>query len=308
MSVRVERVRFASEGGVECAGLFYLPAQRDTEKPLPAVVMAHGFSLVKEAYLPQYAERFAEEGMAVLLFDYRFFGESGGEPRQQLIPAEQIKDYRNAITWVSQRPEVDANRIGIWGTSYSGGHVLHIAAIDRRVKAVVSQVPTINGWRGLERKIGPEKMKTFINNLIDYRVSRYNGGEQRYLAVVSNTGEPAAQPSPEAFAWFTHMGKEVAPTWENRITLESMEHYVEYDPAGLIDIISPTPLLMIVAVADKVTPPDLAIEAFETRAREPKELVKIEGGHFDVYQGPLFSAAADPAAAWFAKHLLPAQS
>ncbi|WP_312470285.1 alpha/beta hydrolase [Neobacillus sp.] len=297
-----QNIAFQSEGFL-CKGWLYLPEHASKLYQVPAVVMAHGFSLVKEAYLNRYAEVFCEEGLAVLVFDYRNFGESEGDNRQHLDPLEQIKDYRNAISWMSALPQIDKEKIGIWGTSYSGGHVLHIAAIDKRVKAVVSQVPTINGWRGAKRKNGPEKMKALIQQLIDDRESRYHNGVQQYINVVANDGTQAAQPHPECYKWFTNTKEAVAPNWENKITFQSMENYLEYNPAGLIDLISPTPLLMIVAMDDKITPPDMAIEAFETRAKEPKEILKLHGGHFDVYNGETFSEASKAAAHWFTMHL-----
>ncbi|MCM3763814.1 alpha/beta hydrolase [Neobacillus niacini] len=297
-----KNIAFASEGFL-CKGWLYLPSHASASHPVPAVIMAHGFSLVKEAYLDRYAEVFCEAGLAVFVFDYRNFGESEGDHRQHLDPHQQIEDYRNAISWVSAVKEIDKEKIGIWGTSYSGGHVLHIAAIDKRVKAVVSQVPTINGWRSAERKNGPEKMKGLIGNLIQDRESRYQTGVQQYIQVVSNDGTPAAQPHPECYKWFMGTKEAAAPNWENKITLQSMEKYLEYNPAGLIDLISPTPLLMIVAMDDKITPPDMAIEAFETRAKKPKAIVKLRGGHFDVYNGETFSEASGAAAHWFARHL-----
>ena len=97
----------------------------------------HGFSAVKEMYLDAFAEVFAAGGLNVVVFDNRCFGASDGEPRQEIDPWAQVRDYRHAITYASTLPEVDPRRIGIWGSSYSGGHVLVVAAIDRRVKAVV---------------------------------------------------------------------------------------------------------------------------------------------------------------------------
>ena len=107
--------------GLNCAGWLYLPDSLEDGEKRPAIIMAHGFSAVKENYLANFAEKFEGAGFVVLVFDYRFFGDSEGEPRGHLIPAEQHKDYRDAITWISQRPEVEPERIGIWGSSYSGG-------------------------------------------------------------------------------------------------------------------------------------------------------------------------------------------
>lgn len=294
-----QNVTFKSEG-VNCAGWLFIP--QNLTKPAPAIVMAHGFSLVKEAFLERYATMFCEHGFIVLVFDYRNFGESEGEKRQHLEPYEQIKDYRNAITWVSNLPKVDAEQIGIWGTSYSGGHVLHIAAVDKRVKAVVAQVPTINGRKGAARKMGSEQLSQFVKQLQQYRQARYETGEQRMLPVVSLT-EPSAQPHPDAYQWFMNAAQ-LAPSWRNEITFESMEHYLEYNPASFIEFIAPTPLLMIAAMEDGITPPDLIIEAFEEWANEPKKLLQLPGGHFDVYNGFTFKPASEGALQWFQQHLM----
>src|SRR5258705_5035555 len=113
--------------------------------PGPAVVMAHGFSAVKEMYLDRFAEVFAAAGLNALVFDNRCFGVSDGEPRQEIDPWAQVRDYRDAITYLHTLPEVDPGRIGIWGSSYSGGHVLVVAAIDRRGQGAVGQGPLVSG-------------------------------------------------------------------------------------------------------------------------------------------------------------------
>src|SRR5215467_2558785 len=135
-------IEFDAEA-VTLRGWFY-PAAAGSG-PGAAVVMSHGFSAVKEMYLDAFAEVFAAGGLNVVVFDNRCFGASDGEPRQSIDPWAQVRDYRHAITYASTLPEVDSRRIGIWGSSYSGGHVLVVAAIDRRVKAVVSQVPLVSG-------------------------------------------------------------------------------------------------------------------------------------------------------------------
>src|SRR5919206_2771898 len=130
-------VEFNAEG-TTLRGWLYRP---DGDGSVPGVVMAHGFSAVKEMYLDSFAEVFAGAGLAALVFDNRNFGASEGEPRQEIDPWAQVRDYRDAITYARTRPEVDPGRIGVWGSSYSGGHVLVVAAIDRRVRCAVAQVP-----------------------------------------------------------------------------------------------------------------------------------------------------------------------
>ena len=129
------------------------------------VVMAHGMGAVKEMFLDRFGEAFAAAGLVTLVFDYRHYGASGGEPRQLLMPFLQHEDYRNAITWLGRHPLVDPERIGAWGTSFSGGHVLHLAAFDRRIKAAVAQVPAVDLWANAERVADPVRLAGFAEAL-----------------------------------------------------------------------------------------------------------------------------------------------
>src|SRR5262245_65070377 len=112
-------VEFNAEG-TTLRGWLYRP---DGDGPVPGVVMAHGFSAVKEMYLDSFAEVFAAAGLAAIVFDNRNFGASDGTPRQEIDPWRQVRDYRDAITFAETLPETDATRLGVWGSSYSGGHV-----------------------------------------------------------------------------------------------------------------------------------------------------------------------------------------
>ena len=252
-------VTFPSKG-LNCAGWLYIPDDLGDERR-PAIVMAHGFSALKEMHLANFAEKFEEAGFVVLVFDYRFFGDSEGEPRGHLIPAEQHEDYKNAISWVSQRPEVDPARIGVWGSSYSGAHVLHLAAFDRRIKCAVSQVPLVDGWANAQRLMRPDVFAGFQQMLAEDRARRYAGEESVKVPVVAPEGEPSALPTPDSYEWFTETGQAIAPNWRNEVSLESMEAFLEYNPAANIHRISPTPLLMVVGGNDTLTRTDHASAA-----------------------------------------------
>src|SRR5258708_2879536 len=119
-------ITFPSQG-LNCTGWLYVPDPLSDGKKAPAIVMANAFSAVKEMYYANYAEPLARAGFVALSFDYRHYGESEGEPRSQLFPQEQLDDLRNAITWLADQPEVDADRIGAWGMCLGGGHVLALA-------------------------------------------------------------------------------------------------------------------------------------------------------------------------------------
>jgi uncharacterized protein len=140
--------------GTILRGWFYTPDRQSGKAP--AIVMAHGFSAVKEMYLDRFAEHFCAAGLAAVVFDNRNFGASDGQPRQEIDPWTQVRDYRHAITWTRMQREVNPERIGVWGSSYSGGHALVVGAIDRRVKCVVSQVPLISGYRNIQRLVRPD--------------------------------------------------------------------------------------------------------------------------------------------------------
>ena len=292
-------IEFDAEG-VTLRGWFY-PAER-ADSPGPAVVMAHGFSAVKEMDLDSFADGFAAVGLNVLVFDNRCFGASDGEPRQEIDPWAQVRDYRNAITYLHTVPEVDPGRIGIWGSSYSGGHVLVVGAIDRRVQAVVAQVPLISGYDNVRALVRSDFIAGFREQFDADRLARYQGKEPAMVPVVAEDPlAPSALPTPDSWQWFTETGKTRAPNWKNEVTLRTVEMLGEYNPGDYIAQISPTPLLLLPARNDVLTPSAFAIGAYE-QAREPKKLVILPGGHFDAYVKG-FDASSGPARDWFREHL-----
>src|SRR5499433_995397 len=177
-------IEFKTEDGITLRGWHYLPEKRTGK--VPTIVMAHGFSAVKEMYLDSYAEVFAHAGLGALVFDNRNFGASDGEPRQEIDPWAQVRDYRHAITYARTRPEVDRERIGIWGSSYSGGHVLVVGAIDRRVKCVVAQVPLASGHDNARRIIRADHLAAVREQFDADREGRFAGKPPAMMAVVSN--------------------------------------------------------------------------------------------------------------------------
>ena len=257
-------IEFDAEG-VTLRGWFY-PAEGAGGSAGPAVVMAHGFSAVKEMYLDRFAEAFAAAGLNALVFDNRCFGASDGEPRQEIDPWAQVRDYRHAITYLCTVPEVDPERIGIWGSSYSGGHVLVVAAIDRRVKAVVSQVPLISGHANLRALVRSDFIAGFREMFDADRLARFQGKPPAMVPVVDKDPlAPSALPTPDSWDWFSSTGDTRAPSWRNEVTLRSVEMFTEYEPGVYLPWISPTPLLLMVAVGDHLVPSELAIAAFDRR-------------------------------------------
>jgi fermentation-respiration switch protein FrsA (DUF1100 family) len=293
--------------GTSCRGWLHVPEDLEPSARAPAIAMAHGLSGVKEMFLSCFAERFCAEGFVTLVFDFRNLGESDGEPRGQIFPYQQHEDYRNAISWLSRRPEVDSERIGVWGTSFSGGHVMHLAAFDRRIRAAVAQVPAIAVWRQILHAGQRAVLDGMLGLVAADRAARFQGGAVNHLKVVAPTGEPCILGTPDAYEWFQKHGERFAATWRNAVTIESLEKMIEYDPANAIELVAPTPLLLIAARHDSLIPVELVQQAFE-RAGEPKRLELLDCGHFDVYNDePWFSRAAGAASDWFKSHLCSAE-
>ncbi len=290
-------IEFKTEDGVTLRGWLFLPDSGSA--PFPTIVLAHGYSAVKEMGLDRFGEAFAVAGFAALVFDNRNFGASDGEPRQEIDPWRQIRDYRDAISFCSRLDEVDSSRIGIWGSSYSGAHVIVVGAIDRRVKCVVSQAPLVTGSENVRRLVRADMIEPLREAFDADRLARY-GGESPAMIPVVGEG-PCVLPTPDSLTWFTEMGRTVAPSWRNEVTLRSVEMLMEYEPGAYLPHVSPTPLLMVVGKRDHLTMAELALQAFE-RALEPKRLVLLDAGHFDVY-GAEFDAAAGAAVDWFKMHL-----
>jgi uncharacterized protein len=280
----------------------YVPKEMKQGEKRATIVMRHGWSAVKETYLDDFAAKFSSGGFVVLVFDYRNFGDSEGEPRGHIDPHMQHEDYRNAITWASLQPMVDASRIGIWGSSYSGAHVIHLAAFDRRVKCAVAQVPLMNATNSFRRLVRADNWRGLPAWLAADRAEEYTTGKINYLPVVAEQGKPSALPTQDSYDWFIKVGRTRAPKWENRQTVRSLELALEYNPAANIHLISPTPFMMMVAENDVLTPPDLAIEAYG-RARVPKRPVILPGGDFCACASGLQSAST-PALSWFKQHLM----
>ena len=295
--VQQQDVEFAAEGGVTLRGWLFVP---NGPGPHPAITMAHGFAGVKEHGLERFARAFAAAGFVVLVHDHRGFGASDGSPRYDIDPWVQIADWRRAISFLESRPFVDPARIGLWGSSYAGGHAIVLGATDRRLRAVVAQVPTISGYQQSLRRVPPDQVVALEAAFADDDRQQFRGARPATQAVVSaDPSVAAAYRAPDAIAFYNQPAPE--GVWANVVTLRSTRAARTYEPGTWIARVSPTPLLMIVGLHDTITLTDLALGAYET-ALQPKKLVTIDGGHFDPYLGR-FAEASGAALAWFTEHL-----
>src|SRR3954468_339486 len=181
--MRREDIEFHS-GGNTCAAWLYRPEGAASYVPYPIVVLAHGFGGVREARLAAYAERFAAAGVAALVFDYRHFGSSGGEPRQLLDIERQLDDWRAAIAFARGLDGIDAARVALWGTSFSGGHVAVLAAEDQSVAAAISQGTYVDGPATL-MALGPRNMLRLAGAGLRDEAARLLGRPPYMLPVVA---------------------------------------------------------------------------------------------------------------------------
>lgn len=298
-------IEFESQG-VTCRGWLLTPD--GGSGPFPTVVMAGGWCYTREIVMPHYAEFFLREGMAALIFDYRNLGASDGDRRQHLDPRMQIEDYKNAISFAESRPEVDNDRIGVWGISYSGGHSLIVAATDPRVKAVVSNVAVVDGWVNMQRVHGERKLRELLTLIGDDRQRRFEGDpEERYIAMSSPDpdNEVCVWAYPEVYEVFMKLQETEAPLHQHRSTLESLELLLDYTVFPYLRRIVDVPTLMIIAENDNITLWDKETEVFNNIPTAKKKLVVLPDiSHMRLYSEPsALEIAAGEATAWFKEYL-----
>ncbi len=274
-------LRFESDGG-SCAAWLYPAAA-----PAAAcIVMAHGFGGVREARLNAYAERFQAAGHAVLVFDYRHFGASSGDPRQLISIRRQLADWRAAVAFARSLDGVDPARIALWGTSYSGGHVLEIAAADPGIAAAVSQVPFMDGL-ATARASGPrEALRLTAAGLRD-ALRAATRRSPHYVPIVGQPGELAAMTAPGAEAGCQALFPPDFP-WCNEVAARVLLATALYRPGRRAPRVR-CPLLVQVADHDAITPPAPATRAAQRAPRG--ELRSYLGDHFDLYFGDRFELA-----------------
>lgn len=273
-------VRFASGPGW-CAGWWYEP--EGAEPRGPVVIMAHGLGGVKEMRLDAYAERFAAEGYRVLVFDYRHFGQSDGEPRGLLDIQRQLDDWAAAMHHVRSLPQVDRRRIVLWGTAFGGGHVIEAASRDGDVAAIISQCPFTDGFASL-RTLGLRSLlRVSVLGLRD-AVRGFRGKPPVRVAVVGKRGDAALMTPPDAKPGYEALvppGHEPPGKVAARVALRIPFYYPGRSAAAL-----ECPALFCVAMKDSVAPSRSTI--WHVRKARQGRIKRYRTGHFDLYLDPWF--------------------
>ncbi|WP_026911486.1 alpha/beta hydrolase [Patulibacter minatonensis] len=298
MAERTE-ITFPS-GDAHCAAYLYRPGAA-ADGDVPCVVMAHGFSATRDDRLPAYAERFADAGLAVLLFDYRHFGASGGTPRQLLDVGRQHDDYRAAIAHARALDGVDPERIALWGTSFSGGHVVVVAAGDPRIAAVVAQAPFADGIPTVKLMSPKNVARMTVDGLRD-RLGALAGRPPYLIPAVAPAGGYAAMTAPEAVPGFDAITAGDS-RWENAFAARLALTMALYRPTRFAADIK-APLLLCVCDADQTTPAAPAVKMAEKAPRG--EVVHYPIGHFEIYLGDAFETTVADQTAFLRRELLPA--
>jgi dienelactone hydrolase len=257
----------------------YVP---DGPGPHPVVVMAHGIGGIKAAGLAPFAERFAGGGFAAVVFDYRHWGDSTGQPRQFLSIRRQLEDYRIVLAWARATDGFDADRIFLWGTSFAGMHVVQLAATEPALAGAIAQSPLVDGLAGLTNIPPARALRLTAHGLADAITSRL-GRRPRYLPISVSPGQLGVIATDDAMMGYARL-KPADRSWPNEITARSLLDITTHRPVRRAPH-ARCPLLMVVAEHDTMAPTKPAL-AVATRAPHA-ELYRSRGGHYDVYAGGL---------------------
>jgi len=286
-------VEFLSDN-LKIRGVLRMP---ETRGPHPIVIMAHGMGGLKEWNIPPVAEALVEAGIAALSFDYRNFGDSEGDPREEVDHNGQIEDFRNAITYALTLNEVDPERVGLWGTSLGGRNVLAATALDERVKCVLSQVPALGTLdeaytRGAAAFTGGDVAR-FKRELAEDRIDRANGKPVRYFEFDNE------DTNTEYYEHFSRFGEAELRNWKKRMTFRSYEPSIPSEITHLLKRIAPRPVLLVLTDRDYLYAGQMAAYA---AMPEPKALLILPGHHYALYTTHK-KLAIEITRDWFVKHL-----
>ncbi len=293
--MRTEAVSFYSEGD-RISAILRLP-DRPAEDTYPAVVQGPGWLGLKDArlYLP-YHEAFTAAGIAVLIFDYRGFGGSEGA-QDLLLPARQLEDLINAVTYLASRDDIDEDSIGTFGSGGTGGgNAILLAAADPRIRCAVSQVPVADGADWLRRMRREYEWYELLDAVAADRVRRVTTGESRLVS----PREEIMVPAPE---WrSTKVKKDVNPRVPTKVQMRSVDGILSYKPIDVVGTIEDAPLLVVGVEDDPVTPTDHAVALYE-RARPPKKLImQRHATHYGAY-AQYADTVIPQITAWLTDHL-----
>lgn len=273
----------------------------------PCVVMAHGFGATRDAGLTPFAERFAATGAHVLLFDYRGFGTSdtaAGGVRQDVDHRRHREDYVAVVAAARTVVGVDPERIVLWGSSYSGGHVVAVAAKDPRVAALIAQGAAMDGFAALLlmlRVSGVRHVLRISGHAVVDLLAAVRGRAPHTIPVVALPGELAAIAAPDAESGYQAI---MGPTFRNEMCARGVLRIATNRPVRSAAAVR-CPSMVVVAARDNVAPPS-AVRAVAKAVSGECEVLELASGHFDIYRGELLQRSAAAQAAFLTRVLTPA--
>jgi dienelactone hydrolase len=292
MSERID-VWFPSGDG-ECSAWFYRP---HGDGPFPVVVMAHGLGAIKEMGLAPYAERFVAAGYACLVFDYRHFGESTGEPRQLLSIPRQREDWRSAVAYARIRPEIDADRVALWGSSFGGGHVLSTAA-EVPVAAAIAQCPFTDGLSSVLAIAPLTSVRLAVRALRD-RVAALRHREPVLVALAGEPGDTALMTAQDVVPGFLSLVPD-GVTFRNEVAARVALDILRDRPGGKARRVR-CPLHVTVCQHDSVAP--ARVTSRLVRRAPDVEVLRRPCGHFDIYTGSEFERVVEAQLSFLRRHV-----
>jgi len=234
----------------------------------------------------------------VLTFDYKGWGDSEG-PKSRLAPYSRVADVQAALTFLSLQAEVEPCRLGVYGTSYGGATAIWVAAIDERVRCVVSVVGIGNGARWMRSVRRPDEYSDLLNRSSNDRVKRMRSGKSELI-----DRNEILLPDRQSAELSTKARRDVRGA-VTEIPLEFVDDTLSFNPEWIVDKIAPRPVLFITTDNDRLVPPEQS-ETMYARAGEPKKLVVLKGyGHYEVYAGEAFREVMDATLNWYRQYLPP---
>ena len=290
-----QAVSFYSEG-TRLSGDLFLPDDLNPREQRAGILLCHGYTGVRNLYLPDTAKALTDAGYVVLTFDYKGWGDSDG-PKARLSPYGRVLDSQAALTFLGAQSMVDADRLGIYGTSYGGATVVWTAAVDPRAKVVVSVVGIGNGRRWMRSVRHPDEFADLLTRSEQDRIQRVLTGKSEYVDRNS-----VLLPDRQSLELATAARKN-NPNAVGEIPLEYIDDTLGFHPEWIVDKISPRPVLFITSDDDRLVPPDES-EALYAKAGQPKKLITLKGwGHYEVYTGEAFRQVIEPTLSWYREHL-----
>ncbi len=286
-----QTVSFTS-GNANISGHLYLP--KNKEEKFPCIVLCHGFCGVKELLLPTFAQYFSDNGFAALTFDYRGFGESGGEPGR-LVPNLQIEDIQEAINYVCSLPQIDSSKIALWGTSFGGANAIVAATQTDKVRCLAVQLTFANGERVITGNLNDEQKEKFLATLEKIKTKKATTGKEMMVPIAKVLTDKQSKD-------FYNQYANDFPALKEKIPFLTIAETINHKPETVCDKLT-VPFHITGAGKDSVNPPEETKILFDKVKSEKQLLMLDDATHYEVYEGNLFKQVAKAQKEWFKKHL-----